>query len=78
MIDPVTATIIQDGAGSFWAVADAGANLDHVWLGLPVKRCGLALGAGGTYQAKARAKPRLIRRAGTSLIRHAMSPEGAA
>lgn len=55
--------IVQDLAGQFWKVRNAGADLDHVWLGVAVKR------AGGAFVPKAKAREILVRRFGCTLVR---------
>ena len=50
--------IVKTGDGSLYSVSNAGEGLEHVWLGVPVKR------AAGGYVAKANASPRLVRKAG--------------
>ena len=54
--------IIETLAGQFFQVRDAGAGLDHVWLGIEVKR------VKGGFAAKAKAREILVRKAGTRVI----------
>jgi len=55
------AMIIEDSANTFWAVRDL-SDIDHCWLGIPVKR------AGGSFVPKSKAKPRLVRKDCTRIV----------
>lgn len=55
-------TIIEDNAGSFYSVRDAGPGLEHVYIGIPVKRT-----AAG-FVPKAGARERLVRRLLTRVV----------
>ena len=54
--------IIEDNAGSFYSVRDAGPGLEHAYIGIPVKRTA----AGFVPVAKAR--ERLVRRLLTRVV----------
>ena len=55
-------TVIEDSANQLYIVRDAGAGLEHVYLGTPAKRI-----AGG-YVPKAKTRERLVRRAVTRIV----------
>jgi hypothetical protein len=54
-------TIIETSAGQTFAVKPT--DLDHVWLGIAVKR------VKGEYVAKANAKEMLVRKQGARVVR---------
>lgn len=62
-----TQQIVRDGAGYHYLVQDL-EQIEHAWLGIPVKRVpsGLLM---GTWMPKARrAQPRLIRKLGCTVV----------
>ena len=54
--------IVIDNNGQYFRVTDAGPGLDHVFLGVPVKR------VRGGFADKAGARARLIRRLGCTVV----------
>lgn len=59
---PEPLTIVETSCNSLFRVVAAGDGLDHVWIGVAVKRV-----AGG-YADKAKAKPHLVRKAGSRVV----------
>ena len=56
------AQIIETSDNRFFQVADAGAGLDHVWIGVEVKR------VKGVWAPKAKAREQLVRKAATRIV----------
>lgn len=63
MLQTTYRTVVQATSGHFYAVRDAGDGLDHAWIGVPVKAWK------GSYEPKARARERLVRKLGCIIVR---------
>ncbi len=57
-----TATIIETTCNHLYRVTDAGPRLEHLYLGIEVKR------VRGGFADKAKAKPELVRRAACRVV----------
>lgn len=65
-----TQQIVRDGAGYHYLVQDL-EQIEHAWLGIPVKKAGKRQLGNYTvpaWAAKKHAQPRLIRKAGCEVV----------